>query len=280
MTKEIRSSKPETRSRVLVALRTFHSSLVIRHSLVISHSSLVIPRSLAILLIFAACASAADTAAPTMREIGPGIFQIGAIRIDQKKRTASFPGKVNMADGNIEYVLVTAEGATHESLLNTEVQPADLHFSMLLLGAKGAGITTPAPGDAPPAQINKEYLAHAPKLDGDRIQFSVKWNAGGAEKTAPVEDWIINTETNKPAPRGPWLYTGSMFRGERFAAQAEGAFAAVVTYPAALINNPRKGNDNDLIWAVNTKAVPPVDTPVEIKIKIESAPESKPEHKK
>jgi hypothetical protein len=224
---------------------------------------------------FAVDNSAAPKAA-TMQEISQGVYQIGQIRLDQTQHTATFPGKVNMTDGALEYVLVTTEGATHESLLSTEVQPSDLHFSMLLLGAKGAGITTPAPDEAPPTQINKEYLQHAPKLKGDSIQISVKWKAADGEKTAPVEDWILNTETKKPAPRGPWIYTGSMFREGHFLAQVEGAFAALVTYPAALINNPRKGSDNDLVWEVNTKAVPPVDTPVEIIIKLEPTSDSKP----
>jgi len=233
------------------------------------------------LLAFALPCSAADaTAAPTapMQEISPGLYQIGKIRLDQTQHTATFPGKVNMAEGALEYVLVTTEGATHESLLNTEVQPADLHFAMLLLGAKGAGITTPGPGEEPPAQINKEYLEHAPKLKGDSIRISVKWKAGAAEKTTPVEDWIVNTETKKAAPRGPWTYTGSMFHDGHFRAQAEGAFAALVTYPGALINNPRKGSDNDLVWEVNAKAVPSVDTPVEIIIQLDPVPEPKPSH--
>lgn len=223
--------------------------------------------------------TAAPTA-PTMQEISPGIYQIGPIRLDQARHVATFPGKVNMAEGALEYLLVTTEGATHESLLSTTVQPSDLHFSMLLLGAKGAGLTTPGPEDTAPKQINKDYLRGAPKLKGDRIQIAVKWKSGAEEKTVPVEDWITNTETKKPAPRGPWLYTGSMFHEERFLAQLEGAFASLVTYPAALINNPRKGSDDDLVWEVNRKAVPPVDTPVEIIITLEPTPDSKSPKKK
>lgn len=211
-----------------------------------------------------------------MQEISPGVYQIGQIRLDQAAHTATFRGKLNLAEGALEYLLVTTEGATHESLLSTTVQPSDLHFSMLLLGAKGAGIATPGPDDSPPTQINKEYLKHAVKLKGDTIHIAVKWKSGAAEKTTPVEDWITNIETKKPAPRGPWIYTGSMFRGEHFLAQQEGAFASLVTYPAALINNPRKGSDDDLVWEVNKKAVPPLDTPVEITITLDPAPDSKP----
>ena len=54
----------------------------------------------------------------------------------------------------------------------------------------------------------------------------------------------------------------------RFLAQTEGAFVALVTNPSALLNNPRKGSDNDQMWGVNEKAVPPVNTPVEIIFKL------------
>ena len=226
----------------------------------------------------AAAEDPARTEAPGMREISPGIFQLGDIRIDRARRTVSFPGKLNMDAGLLEYLLVTASGPTHETLLTSEVQPADVHLAMLLLGAKGAGITTPAPEDAPPAQLNKEYLARAPKLKGDPISITVSWQAGAERKSAPVEDWLMHPETRKPAARGPWIYTGSMFREDRFLAQSDGTFAALVTYPAALINNPRSGNDNDAAWAVNEKAVPAKNTAIEIILQLAaSAPaEEKP----
>ncbi|EDY16190.1 hypothetical protein CfE428DRAFT_6294 [Chthoniobacter flavus Ellin428] len=211
-------------------------------------------------------------ASPIMHEISPGVYQIGQIRLDQKARTVTFPGVLNMNDGNLEYLIVTEQGNTHESLLVSDVTPSDLHFAMLLLGAKGSGSQS---GDLPPSQIDSKYLKTAPPLKGDDIDITVHWKAGGTEKSAPVEDWLFNTETKKQVTRGPWIYNGSTFNEGHFLAQIEGAHAALVTYPAALINNPRKGNDNDQIWAVNTKAVPPVKTPVEITLTLLSAPDAK-----
>jgi hypothetical protein len=175
-----------------------------------------------------------------------------------------------MAKDLVEYVLVTPEGSVHESLLTSEIQPTGLHFAMLLLGAKGAGLLAPQPGQAPPGQLDAEYLRGAPRLKGDNLNITVKWkNKEGAEKSAPVEDWLMHPDTGKAAPRGPWIYTGSMFGADgKFLAQQQGVFICVVTNPASLINNPRKGNDDDRVWAVNEKAVPPVDTPVEIAITI------------
>jgi hypothetical protein len=212
-------------------------------------------------------------ASPIMREVSPGVYEIGQIRLDQRARTVTFPGELNMNDGNLEYLLVTEQGNVHESLLVSDVSPSDLHFAMLLLGAKGSGEQT---GDLPPAQIDAKFLKNAPQLRGDKISITVHWKVGDAEKSAPVEDWLINTDTKKSAERGPWIYNGSMFNAGHFLAQVEGAHAALVTYPAALINNPRKGNDNDQIWIVNTKAVPPVKTPVEIVITLLSNPDANP----
>ena len=215
--------------------------------------------------------------APVMREVSPGVYEIGSIHLDKNTRALSFPAKLNMADGNIEYLICTPRGSTHESLILTDVQPSDLHFAMLLLDAKGAGILAPATGDAPPSQINAEYLKGAPQLKGDPLTITAKWkDAAGKEQTAAVEDWVLNSKQNKPAPRGPWIYTGSMFADNQFLAQLQGSIASLVSNPSALINNPRKGSDNDQIWMVNTKAVPAVETPVEVTIKFDSIPDRKP----
>jgi hypothetical protein len=213
-----------------------------------------------------------------MHEVSPGIYEIGKVRINQASQTLTFPCAVNMQSGALEYLLVTPAGNAHESLLvAANVEPRDLHLAMLLLGAKGSG-SHPSPDDAPPAQLSKEYLEHAPKLTGDPILITVQWQTkDGQEKKSPVEDWILKTDVHKTAERGPWIYNGSMFgQNGRFLAQIEGNFAALVTNPAALINNPRKGSDDDQIWDVNDKVVPPAKTPVEVTIELVDPSKKKP----
>lgn len=217
---------------------------------------------------------------PMIREVAPGVFEAGKMRIDKSARSVTFPGAVNLEKGLLEYLIVTREGATHESLLVSDILPSDLHFAMLLLGAKGAGLTTGGAADRPPAQIDAEYLRNAPKLKGDRVFITVKWKKkDGSLQSAPIEDWLRQPESRKAAPRGPWIYTGSMFADGQFLAQLEGLLAALVTNPSALINNPRKGNDSDAAWEVNESARPPVDTPVEITVRLEAGenePKTKP----
>lgn len=229
----------------------------------------LLPALLAALLAVSGLAQEpGDAPAPVMREVSPGVFEVGKIRLDQKTRTIRFPGELNLKEGILEYLLVTSQGSTHESLLVSDVRPSDLHFAMLLLGAKGSGPDAPAAGNAPTGQIDAKYLKTAPKLRGDDIAITVTWMNGEAEKTTPVEDWVFNNATKKAMERGSWTYNGSLFSNGHFMAQMEGAFAALVTYPSALINNPRKGSDNDQIWTVNEKTVPPVKTPLEISIQL------------
>ncbi len=209
------------------------------------------------------------------KEISPGIFQVGMVRIDRKTATATFPARVNMNDGLLEYLMVSPQGPVHESLFTSEAAPQDVHMAMLLLGAKGMV----QKGAKEPGRIDAEYLAKAPKLTGDRISLRVKWtDKDGREQSVPPERWIERKifTPKKPvktvtAEDGPWLYTGSYFYENRFIAQMDGTFAAMVTFPGALMNNPRTGANDDHVWFVKTDAVPPVGTPVEFSIRLEPA---------
>ncbi len=211
----------------------------------------------------------------TPKEVAPGVFEIGFVRVDKSANTVSFPAKVNMSYGMLEYLLVTPQGPVHESLFVTDAPPKEVHMGMLLLGAKG--MEQPKEG-AVQGRIDSEYLARAPKLTGDKITITARWkDKDGKEQVTPAERWIIRMvhtgkkeSDNVPAADGPWLYTGSYFYENNFVAQMEGAHASLVTYPGALINNPRIGSNDDQEWFVNRDAVPPKGTPLTFTIKLEA----------
>jgi hypothetical protein len=206
-----------------------------------------------------------EPAKPAIREVSPGVFEVGKVRLDQKALTVSFPGKLNMERGLLEYLIVNPKGSAHESLLVTDVGATDIHTAMLLLGAKGGAITAEAP---PPAQLDDRFLRAAPKLTGDTVLISVKWKEKDVEKTVPVEDWLYNQEKQQAIEHGPWIYNGSIVYEGRFLAQIDGNLVALVTMPTALINNPRKNSNNDQMWNANEKDTPKVNTPVEIIFKL------------
>lgn len=239
-------------------------------------------RILSALLILTASSFAepqVDFKAP--KNTGPGLYEIGDVKLDQNKRTVTFPAKVNMVDGLVEYYMVRPEGSVHESVLVSDVQPQEVHMAMTLLGAKGM-VPDKDTAQKGPARIDADYLAKAPKITGDNISMTVTWkDPAGAEKTAPAETWMVRrvAVAKKPAKNiaaeeGPWLYNGSLFFENRFLAQTEGVFISVVTYPSALINNPRKGSNDDHQWFVNTASIPPKDTPVTFTIQLNQVGEA------
>jgi len=199
-------------------------------------------------------------------------FTVGKITVDKRARTARFPATVNMAEGTLEYLLVTDKGKTHESLLATAVSPYQLNIAMLLLGAR----PTPEITDLPPEQLSSGTLKSAPELAGDNVDVLVSWKDGGEPRQVRAEEWIDSRSAQAPMTTGPWIYTGSAIFQKRFLAQEEGSIAALVTDPAALLNNPRPGNRDDTNWSARKGTVPAEGTPVEILFQFLSNPSISP----
>ena len=190
-----------------------------------------------------------------LKQTGPGLFELGLVRLDKDKRTVSFPASVNQREGNIEYVVVTATGKTHESLLRTAAEPLHIQLSFLLLGAKGAG-TNALPED--PSQ----------PLLGDRVEIDLSWSADGRTNSFRAEDFVHDRKANGSARRSDWIYTGSRLRDDGFAAQLDGSIISLITDADALINNPRPGREDDDNWLVRTNNLPPLHTLVEVTIRL------------
>ena len=198
-----------------------------------------------------------------LKQISDGVFEIGVVRLDKRERTVSFPGAVNQDRGLVEYFLVHSTGKTHESVLRTEAEPYHIHVAALLLGAQGATNTALGSGRV------------GEPVAGEAVNVSISWKTNDVARSTRAEDWIFNLETKSSMTRGEWNYNGSRVVEGIFLGQREGSITAVIADPDALINNPRPGRDNDQIWQVNTNAVPPVGTPVQITIELQSSRDKK-----
>mgnify|MGYP006883221214 CR=1 FL=1 len=217
---------------------------------------------------------AEQTAALTnmvLRPVGAGVFEIGTVRLDQKARTVTFPAVVNARGGPMEYLIVTPYGSTHESVLRTEAEPYQIHIAMLLLGARGQ---THSPGGAngelPPASRIVDPWTRP--ITGDRVGLEVAWDGDSGSRRCPAEQWVFNLATGAPMSPGPWVYNGSLVHRGIFRAQVDGAVAALIGCPSALVNNPRRGSDNDDVWTVNTNALPAMGTAVTVTLRLEGSP--------
>jgi hypothetical protein len=218
----------------------------------------------------------ADPASPEVksnmpiREISPGIFQLGEVRMDKEQRTVSFPARLNLTEGPMEYFLVASWGKTHESILKTDTEPFRIHLAMLLLDTKAGGTNSGTNG--PPASIGG-FISHPPniRLPGEPVSIELKWTADGHETHKRAEEMIFNTEQNSVMRAGDWVYTGSRIAEGLFLAEIDGSIVSLVTDAEALINNEGTGHDNDTIWVANTNNLPPSNTLVTVSIRLNAA---------
>ncbi len=213
--------------------------------------------------------------ADPFRQVAPALLEGRLLRVDASAGTVTFPATVHLAEGALEYAIVTPTGAVHESLLVTEVDPVDLHAACLLLGWKPEHPQPDMVGGLGGA-LTAETLRAAPDLAGVAVRLRITWNITGTQQEAYLENWVRTVPEGRVAEPGAWTYTGSYLAGTQFASKSEGSVVCLVTNPAALINNPRPHHDDDHAWEVNSAQVPAVGTPVTVSIIRVKVPPSTP----
>jgi hypothetical protein len=206
-----------------------------------------------------------------LRPAGPGKFELGKVTFDKIDRSVTFPAVVNMRGGLMEYFLVTTYGKTHESVFRTEAEPYHIHVAMLLLDARGAGGQTPAAGLAGP--IEQPGLM---RIGGDEVSLEVSWTTDGKRVRHAAHELVFNRSEKATMARGPWIYNGSAVIDGLFVAQRDGSIIALIADPYALVNNPRRGYDNDEIWAAHTDRLPELNHPVHITLRLKDQAAARP----
>ncbi len=180
-----------------------------------------------------------------IREIGPGLFSIGQIRLDQSNRSITLPAFVNLRAGALEYVLVTDSGKIHESLLRTSVAPYHLQLALLLVGLSPSGnnASTNASSD---------------------LTIEIAWTVKRRTRSFPVGRFVQERRARKAIGTGRWSFTGSRFRDDGFAAQVDGSLVTLIDDPDAIVGSRMPGFDDDDNWLAIGQKLPPSDTPVNL----------------
>ncbi|MGZ4971553.1 MAG: YdjY domain-containing protein, partial [Limisphaerales bacterium] len=159
-------------------------------------------------------------------------------------------------------------------LLKTEAEPYHIHVAMLLLGAKGAAqskelLSVPTGEyhvNTPGAATNRL----AALLKGAPIRIELVWTNANSATTNAAEDWITDLQRGKAAARGTWNYNGSRVVDGIYMAQQQGSIVAVIDDVDAMVNNPRKGHENDQVWEIRSNTVPKLNEKVLVRFKLGS----------
>jgi hypothetical protein len=191
----------------------------------------------------------AAATAPTapLRDFAPGV------RIDWRGQQVEVDAKVVLRQGLLELVACSPQTREHESILVSEARPKHICQAMGLVGLEPG---SPTRFD----EESKRWLA----ASGEAIELRVRYRKGDDERTAPLEDWVIEVNRDRQPERLPWIFAGSRTSDSgRFAADADGTVICVVDFDSALIAlGAAHSADNDQLWlAAATMAIPPVGTP-------------------
>ena len=204
---------------------------------------------------------------PVIKDLGDGKFSVGEVTFNQKDRNISFPGRLNMIEGLLEFAIVHQNGKIHESLLVTDASPFHINVALKLLRYKPSEELFPIlDEDWRPTkefpEVSEEVKAAA------RVEILITWKKeDGSKGEAALNDWIYHSTLERPIQASPWIYGGSYVHNGSFQAQSTGDVSAIFTANSALFNYPGKDRELDTVWIPTPDRLPAVDTPVTIIIK-------------
>ncbi len=189
-------------------------------------------------------------------------YEMGGVLFNSATREIRIPSSVNMREGVIEYALVTENGKTHESLLNTKVRPFDVNVTMLLChyephaGELVKIVKEPTPELVALAAKKMEHPG------ANHVLLTVEWMDGDKKRSAPMGSWIRNVREKKTLDIPFWIYNGSDMGDGIFMADGDGSFISVHFDLVGIMGSNAKWCGDDGNWELETNAIPPVDSPV------------------
>lgn len=197
-----------------------------------------------------------------IEQIGPATYKVGDVLVDAASRQLVFSGEINMATGLAEVVVCTLWGKLHESVIRTSVQPMDIHIGLLLLGLKDGG--NPGWYVPPPISTDKP---RDPVPAGMEVSVFVRWEDSGNWKEYRAEKMVMNLQTAEALPDTPWVFIGSYLDTEGgYVADYVGSILTNYHDRSSVLDCPLEQGQVDDYMYVNSSVVPPVGTPVEIRV--------------
>ncbi|MCC7387607.1 MAG: hypothetical protein IT431_02435 [Phycisphaerales bacterium] len=222
--------------------------------------------------------------------LGPAARQMSAfefveilpgVRINQEIRTLEFDATVAIdchdpetPDVYLEVICCTRDTREHEALVVTGVSPSSVHAALLALGGE--------PGRPGGWRREGDAIVSVPP-EGDRVRvwFFVATDDGSIRVSEPTQ-WIIQHETRRPltswATDPGWVFAGSRIRQyqgrEVYDADGTGQLIGLHTFGSEVIGWTRVESPEAAVdepqWLANSDLVPPIGTPVRVRIELVS----------
>lgn len=191
------------------------------------------------------------------RVLPDGNIGFGKVTLDRRTKEVTFPAKVNIAedDVDLEVLICTPTGRTHESLLVSEIDPYHLQLALLLSGASN-GTRIP---------LKNKDGKEPGVAQGSLIDIYLE-----PEKMErfPVEQWLKNKTTKREKKKEGWVFVGSSFTSNKTCmATEEGNIVNVWSFGNTILDNQAGTGDTDDIFVSYSKRMFPYETPVKVIMK-------------
>lgn len=180
-------------------------------------------------------------------------LRLGNVRVDPATQSISFPAQVNQRMGAIEYFLVHETGKVHESILKTGVDAQQIHAAALLFSGK-------KPNETPHLKVES---------------IEVCWMDHDKPKTFRAAELIFDKKNRRALNETKWAYRGSRLIDGVFLAQRDGSMIAIMEDRDALIDQDTPDAADDENWEPVSEKIPPVGTPMTVKITFQKPAEKK-----
>ncbi len=200
---------------------------------------------------------------PAIVKLDETRYRIGEITIHKDTREISFPAKVNMTDGLLEFLIVHHNGKIHESLFHTAISATHLNLAFKLLRYPESRELYLKPNEIGGLSGEFEEATEAEKK-GARIRIDVEWEDGEKIRRVPVNEWVQHAATGSVMPSDPWVYGGSEVYSGKYVPETTGDIAAIFITNSAMINFLGKDNQDDTVWLPYPKRVPAIETNVKL----------------
>ena len=222
----------------------------------------------AVLLVASGCQSGGDPnasatstrAEPAARPAGQIQAALPGVTIDRENKTVDLDAKVVLREGWLELVACPVGSKEHESVFAVTARPGHVHLALLQIGLQPG-----KPGGWRPE--GDTFVGIPPQ--GDRVRVSVLVKG----KETPLSLYIRHSTTDEPLNNDEFVFAGSLVDetqgGRTYEADQSGNLITLVTFPDDVMTWPQPASEaNDkLFWVANTKAIPPVNTPVKIRLR-------------
>lgn len=183
-----------------------------------------------------------------------------SVWVDVEKKLVIADGYVCLREGQLEMFACLKGTKEHEAVVAVDGKAYFIHAGLLAVGAK-AGT---------PVQFDPMYKP----ATGTEIEVTVLWiDKDGKKHQVKAQEWIRQAETKKIMTY-PWVFAGSGFWFDETTGrehyQAEGGdLICVSNFPSATLDIPVESSQGnmELLFEVNTAAVPPLKTPVRVVLK-------------